>query len=1019
VPQVVTAPAADAAEVEVGYRDFAYGTGTTAPTADKPQSKLWVNAGSWWGSLFSPQVGGFTIHRLDGVSQQWVDTGVLLDERPNAKIDALWEGANLYVAAAGPSSTDPGHSARVTRYSFADGQYVRDAGYPVTIASGGAESIVLDRDTKGVLWATYTRSGKVYVTHSTTGHATWVTPYVLPVAGAGDVSADDISTLVSFGGRIGVLWGNQNPNSPSGNSYWFAVHVDGTDDSPASWTRELAFGGDPGTENADDHMNIKSLQTDSEGRVFASVKTSLNGSDDPLIVLLVRDPSGAWDRDNVFGKGAQNHTRAIVVLDDPNNTAHVFAASPCCSGGVIYHKKVSFAALANGNPFAGGLGAPFIRSSLDKTINNPTSTKQTVDGTSGLVVLAADDTSRWYLHNKLDLADPATLVPDTRIDTGPTGNVGSTSARFEFSSDNTKATFECRLDAAVFSACTSPKEHTGLSAGSHTFEVRAVTGAGPDPTPASRSWTVDENLPLSFPPAADAAVKAGTTSSNTNYGRTTSLVADTSPQEESYLRFEVASIGTRRVTSAKLRLYVSNGSTNGPAVYSTSATWSETALTWNTRPTRSATALANRTSTPANAWAEYNVTSAITGAGEFGFALVADSSDGTDFNSREAVNKPQLVLSFAADTTAPDTTITAAPTGTLDTGTAEVAFSASEPSRFECRLDGSAYAECVSPKQYTDLGNGDHVFEVRAIDTAGNVDTSPAAAAWTVERADPTAPQTTLESAPSGTVSTSDAVISFSADEPGTFECSLDGSAFGECDSPVSYNDLPDGTHTFEVRAIDRAGNVDASPAAATWTIQIRTATLLKDGFESGNLGAWTVRTGGDGAAAVQGDVVRDGAFAARLSESANIGSVAALRRAFAEGESDVTVTYDVQVAAEGVTGGNVPLLRLYDDSGARVLSLYRQNLAKDKVYVSYGGATYLTRGLLPMGSWATVQVHVRLTAAGQSLVEISLNGVDVHTSTTATVASAIRTVQLGNDTARQAFTLYADNVLISRPVAS
>lgn len=35
------------------------------------------------------------------------------------------------------------------------------------------------------------------------------------------------------------------------------------------------------------------------------------------------------------------------------------------------------------------------------------------------------------------------------------------------------------------------------------------------------------------------------------------------------------------------------------------------------------------------------------------------------------------------------------------------------------------------------------------------------------------------------------------------------------------------GTHTFEVRAIDAAGNVDSTPASYTWTINAAVATCF------------------------------------------------------------------------------------------------------------------------------------------------------------------------------------------------
>ena len=84
-----------------------------------------------------------------------------------------------------------------------------------------------------------------------------------------------------------------------------------------------------------------------------------------------------------------------------------------------------------------------------------------------------------------------TTPPDTTIDSGPSGTVQSSSASFSFSSSESGSNFECRLDSGSWGACTSPKEYTGLSNGSHTFEVRATDSAGnTDSTPASRTWTV-------------------------------------------------------------------------------------------------------------------------------------------------------------------------------------------------------------------------------------------------------------------------------------------------------------------------------------------------------------------------------------------------------------------------------------------------------------------------------------------------------------------------------------------------
>jgi hypothetical protein len=163
---------------------------------------------------------------------------------------------------------------------------------------------------------------------------------------------------------------------------------------------------------------------------------------------------------------------------------------------------------------------------------------------------------------------------------------------------------------------------------------------------------------------------------------------------------------------------------------------------------------------------------------------------------------------WSVDSTAPQTTIDSGPSGTIAMSAATFAFSGSEAgSTFECRIDQGSWAACASPHSVPGLADGAHLFEVRATDTAGNTDATPAQRGWTV---DTTAPQTMIDSGPSGTTGGA-ATFAFSSSEPGSaFECRMDGGSWAVCVSPHSVSGLADGEHTFEVRATDAAGNTDA-----------------------------------------------------------------------------------------------------------------------------------------------------------------------------------------------------------------
>jgi uncharacterized protein (TIGR03382 family) len=479
-----------------------------------------------------------------------------------------------------------------------------------------------------------------------------------------------------------------------------------------------------------------------------------------------------------------------------------------------------------------------------------------------------------------------TTAPDTKIVSGPQSTTGSPNATFQFTHEGAETnpvTYECRLATeTAFTSCTSPKTYTGLADGTYTFLVRAVDAAGnPDPTPATQTWTVDTAKPtvtiVSGPPSTTSATSA-TFDFDSNEATTTTGVT--------YL--------------CKLDGEADFTVCPDPKTY--------------------------------------------TGLGEGAHRLEVLAMDAAGNRS-----ETPAVYTWSVDTLAPDTRIVSGPTGPTRSTSATFEFDEVTPTpgvTFECKLDTEAdFTPCTSPKTYTSLAQGEHTLLVRAVDTAGNVDSTPASRTWTVDTVAPAAPvvgapasgatldtltpaitgtaepgstvtiiidgqvvgtvkadasgnwsytpttpltvgphevkaratdeagntspdssgrsftivqdtvapETTITSGPSGTTSEHSATFEFTANEPGvTYECSLDGAAFTPCTSPVTYTNLGEGEHTFQVRARDAAGNVDATPETRTWTIRDEAPTEGGDiSFRGDGFGCSA--TGGDASLVLMG----------------------------------------------------------------------------------------------------------------------------------------------------------------------
>ncbi len=178
----------------------------------------------------------------------------------------------------------------------------------------------------------------------------------------------------------------------------------------------------------------------------------------------------------------------------------------------------------------------------------------------------------------------------------------------------------------------------GVPSAAPLLHVEYSTQPEPEPTGDSAS-----NI-LTFVPIADATIKAD--SPEVNYGSSSRLEADSNSEQQFLIKFAASGIGTGQVTSAKLRLYNINSSNKGGDFYQVAETWSEGDVTWhNAPPINDETKLASLGAVTKGNWYEVDITPLITGESVYSLLVKSTSSNGADYNSKEATEfSPQLVV---------------------------------------------------------------------------------------------------------------------------------------------------------------------------------------------------------------------------------------------------------------------------------------------------------------------------------------------------------------------------------------
>ncbi|OCI32672.1 LamG-like jellyroll fold domain-containing protein [Oerskovia enterophila] len=367
------APAADAAPNGPSALTAETALTTTAVplsgnTGEKPQSKLWFAHDTWWAALASTSTSpaGTWVWRYDLTAGTWTNV-VRISDRTDVRADVKVVGDVAHVLLHGPTTSLVSLEYVASSNAYQPWSQRTTA---TTVSLPGSETGTIDVDSTGRLWLVADTSTSIQARYSDAPYTT----FSAPVTVASGVLDDDIGMVTALpGGKIGVLWSNQNTKR-----FGFRTHVDGT--NPQTWTADekpaQSSALNLGDGMADDHMNVAVA---SDGTLYAAVKTSYDSPGSTVIALLVRRAGGTWDP---LYEVDRLGTRPIVEIDEATGLLRV----------VYTHSEVLDDILEKVTPLDAISFSQNATTVLDGTYNNVTGAKQNVPGAT-LVMAASSSTA--------------------------------------------------------------------------------------------------------------------------------------------------------------------------------------------------------------------------------------------------------------------------------------------------------------------------------------------------------------------------------------------------------------------------------------------------------------------------------------------------------------------------------------------------------------------------------------------------------------------------------------------------
>ena len=643
--------------------------------------------------------------------------------------------------------------------------------------------------------------------------------------------------------------------------------------------------------------------------------------------------------------------------------------------------------------------------------------KVTVSGTS-VTVAPTDSTGKTFDVQTYTFK----VATDTYMDSAPPIGTASTSATFAFHASGSPATFKCQLDALSQTSCTSPITYNNLAQGRHTFKVAATYNKSIDPTPATAAWTVDYTNPT-----APSSLVA-TATNPFNVGLSWSPASDNT----GVTGYDVFRDGNLYQTLGAVTTYadaVLGGSTHQYAVRARDIAGNASPLTASatvtTPPPPPPVFSDGFESGGLGAWSSsggLTVESATVNNGQY--AAEGNTSNGGTF-ARETlpgtygdayarvwsdiIAQPSQVnlLRLRDSTGASVGYLYVDTTGLLgfhndSTGTNQLSGFSPSPGwhalELHVKTDPAAGVVeiWVDNLLVSDLGGSGlntgalpiGAIQIGEVQSGRTYDVVFDDAGFGTSRLGP-APDLTPPSAPTGLTATvagpfeADLTWTASTDNVGVagYNVYRDGGVVATLGNVLSYADtstIAGLSHTYAVIATDASGNASAPSAAVTVVQPPAAPPLFADGFEGGDLSAWTNTAG----LTVESSEAKTGAYG--VEANTTTGATFA-KESFASSYQDAYARVAFRVVTDS---SQLTLLRLRDTPTGN----------GGYVYLTPGGklgfrsdamATGTTSSVGVGPGWHVLELHLLVNGAASS-VGVWLDGAPVSDLTATTDLGAV-----------------------------